>query len=138
MSVQLKICGGVRTRAGMPQRLCGISSTDFRIKMNNVLIEEALRRAIAAEQSGDLDRAQKDLERSLEIDPNHPMARNNLAVLLARRGNPAAALQILSELIASNPGYPSAYFNRANVFLALGRTENAIADFINVTELDLQ
>ncbi len=42
----------------MPRRLCGISSTDFRIKMNNVLIEEALRRAIAAEQSGDLDRAQ--------------------------------------------------------------------------------
>ena len=104
--------------------------------MNNVLIEEALRRAIAAEQSGDLDRAQKDLQHSLEIDPNHPMARNNLAVLVARRGNPAAALQILGELIASNPGYPSAYFNRANVFLSLGRTENAIADFINVTELD--
>ena len=35
--------------------------------MNNVLIEEALRRAIAAEQSGDLDRAQKDLERSLKL-----------------------------------------------------------------------
>ena len=104
--------------------------------MSDVPTENAISRAEAAQQSGDFDAAEQALRNLLEPDADHLMARNNLAALVARRGDAAAALDILDELIAEEPGYSSAHFNRANALLALGRNEDAIAAFRAVTALE--
>ena len=104
--------------------------------MSDVPTENAISRAEAAQQSGDFDAAEQALRNLLELDADHLMARNNLAALVARRGDAAAALDILDELIAEEPGYSSAHFNRANALLALGRNEDAIVAFRTVTALE--
>mgnify|MGYP001390208608 CR=1 FL=1 len=104
--------------------------------MSDVPTENAISRAEAAQQSGDFDAAEQALRNLLELDADHLMARNNLAALVARRGDAAAAVDILDELIAEEPGYSSAHFNRANALLALGRNEDAIAAFRAVTALE--
>ena len=100
------------------------------------VIEGLIARAIAAHEARDDATAETAYREVLEETPKHPLIRNNLAALLARRGDTAEALEVVDELIVDEPGYASAYFNRGNVLLALGRTKEAIPMFRIVVELD--
>lgn len=92
--------------------------------------------AAAAQQAEDFGAAENELRRALEDNPAHPMIRNNLAALVARRGDTVAALEILDDLIADEPGFVSAQFNRANALLALDRAGDAIDAFRRVVALE--
>lgn len=64
----------------------------------------------------------------LKIDPRHVRARNNLALLLERRGNVQGALEELEQAIAAEPDNVSLLLNRAAVLSAHLRFEQAEAD----------
>jgi tetratricopeptide (TPR) repeat protein len=64
----------------------------------------------------------------LKIDPRHVRARNNLALLLERRGNVQGALEELEHAIAAEPDNVSLLLNRAAVLSAHLRFEQAEAD----------
>ncbi|PPR09281.1 MAG: hypothetical protein CFH41_02592 [Alphaproteobacteria bacterium MarineAlpha11_Bin1] len=104
--------------------------------MAQELIEDRIGRAIAAQEARDDAAAEIAYREVLEEIPTHTLARNNLAALLARRGNTAEALEVLDALIVEEPGYTPAYFNRGNVLLALGRTLDAVEMFRVVIDLD--
>ncbi|OMH83135.1 Tetratricopeptide repeat protein 36-like protein [Zancudomyces culisetae] len=57
------------------------------------------------------------------------------AVLLAEGGDLDAALEILSQIIAKYPKYPSAYNNRAQVYRLLGKNDLALSDLDTTIEL---
>jgi tetratricopeptide (TPR) repeat protein len=64
----------------------------------------------------------------LKIDPRHVRARNNLALLLERRGNVQGALEELEQAIAADPDNVSLLLNRAAVLSAHLRFEQAESD----------
>lgn len=53
-------------------------------------------RAIALEDVGRLEDAERSYQRSLEIDPTHADAHHNLAILLEKRGDPQGLLRHLN------------------------------------------
>ncbi|MEE2996639.1 MAG: tetratricopeptide repeat protein [Pseudomonadota bacterium] len=97
---------------------------------------DAIKRAMAAQQMGDDTAEENACREALEINPKHPVMRHNLSALLARRGETVVALEFLDALVEDEPGYTSAHFNRGGVLISLGRTEDAIKAFLNVTSLD--
>lgn len=98
--------------------------------------KELLDRALGFQQAGrgrDAETAYRDL---LDVDPDNAVARHNLAVLTAQRGDAAAAVDLFDVLIAAQPHYVSAHLNRANALRALGRTDAAIHAFRTVVALE--
>lgn len=98
--------------------------------------EDAVSRGMAAQQAGDFEAAEAAYRQALAQAPGQPVVLNNLAALIARRGDAAMALDLLDALVADEPGYVSAHFNRANALLALDRVEEAITAFRSVTALE--
>jgi protein O-GlcNAc transferase len=64
----------------------------------------------------------------LKLDPKHVRARNNLALLLERRGNVQAALEELELAIAAEPDNVSLLLNRAAVLSSHLRFDQAEQD----------
>jgi len=78
----------------------------------------------------DLDGAEQAWDRALEINPHHVESRVNLARLELETGHdPRAALAHLNHAIDYDPKNPEAHELRGKVFLALGRKDEALADF---------
>lgn len=92
-------------------------------------IDDLLRAAADHQAAGLFDAAEESYRSAIAQAPDHPGAQHNLGVLVARRGDAAAALEIFDRLLAGQPGYASAHFNRGNALQALGRTEAAIGAF---------
>ncbi len=97
-----------------------------------LLIEEAL----AHQQSGRPAEAESAYRAALELDPENPGVLHNLGALVARRGALSAALDLFDRLLASEPYYASAHFNRGNALRALGRERDAIRAFRSATALE--
>ena len=97
-----------------------------------VLIDQAVTHL----QAGRPQEAEQAYRAALERYPDHPGVLHNLGVLVARRGDPAAALELFDQLIASEPYYASAHFNRGNTLMALGSEQDAIQAFRSVTALE--
>lgn len=83
--------------------------------------------AIAHQRADRPAEAEAAYRAALLQDPAHTGARHNLGVLVAQRGDAAAALEIFDSLLAQEPGYASAHFNRGNALCALDRPTEAIA-----------
>jgi tetratricopeptide (TPR) repeat protein len=66
---------------------------------------------------------------TLEANPSHTGARNNLAILLAMRGDTAGAAQQFEELLRSDPNDATAHFNLGAMLAKQGRFDEAIARF---------
>ena len=69
-------------------------------------------------ERGDMWRARQCFTRALEIEPNHPAARNNLAIVDLRNGDPVEALR---GFTASGGMNPRSMFPRYNVDVAVYR-----------------
>ena len=75
-------------------------------------------RARAHSDAGEDTAAVTTYRQLLKIDPRHVRARNNLALLLERRGNVQGALEELEQAIAAEPDNVSLLLNRAAVLSA--------------------
>ena len=99
-------------------------------------IAALLERAAADRQAGRLADAEAACRAALALDPDHPVALNNLGAIRAQGGDPQAAVEIFDRLLAAEPAYVSAHLNRAGALRALGRTEAAIQGYRTVVALE--
>lgn len=78
---------------------------------------------------GDVAAAEQQLGQALALDPEHPLALNNLVVLYNGLGQPERALPHGRVLLAAHPDYLAGLTSVGVSFLMLGRNETALALF---------
>jgi len=86
-------------------------------------------RAHAYYDLGRYDQAVTDLIAALQLNKESHISLGLLGSVLARKGDPARALQAYNKAIALNPEYAYAYLGRAAVYLAQGEDAAAFKDF---------
>lgn len=79
-------------------------------------------------QGGDLESAEREFRRAVELQPSFTPARNQLARLLTRRGDFAGALTEIEQVLRYVPGDMEARRGRARCLTALGREREARAE----------
>jgi tetratricopeptide (TPR) repeat protein len=104
---------------------------------------------VAHVRQGNLQAAQQDYTRAIQLDSNFAAPLNARANLALDEGNLEAALEDYERAIAANPNFADAYNNRSviynqfaiaayeagNVSEAIGQMEMAIADLERAQEL---
>jgi Flp pilus assembly protein TadD len=76
-------------------------------------------------EGGRLEDAEREYERVLSREPEHPGALNNRAIALYRTGRREEAREILETLVAAHPNHADAHNNLAAVYLDLERFDLA-------------
>ena len=88
-----------------------------------------LRLALAYEQKGDRKSVRASLERALELEPAHFLARVALGNLALHTGRLDEAEAIATELVAGSSDHSAALLLAADVSMAAGRTADAVAAY---------
>jgi type IV pilus assembly protein PilF len=84
--------------------------------------------ALQAQQAGNVQEAYKELQKSLELDPEYPEAHHLTAILLHLAFNrPEEAILHYKKALELRPGFSEAKTNLANVYLSQARYDEAIA-----------
>ena len=99
-------------------------------------LQELIEAAGRHQQAGRFEQAEESYRTALGLESNNPGILHNLGALVARRGGAAAALELFDRLLAAEPYYASAHFNRGNALWALSRPDDAIQAFRAVTALE--
>ncbi len=82
-------------------------------------------RSAAFLQKGNLDAAQADLEKALQLEPNNARLYFRLGQVYYRRGDLDRALEFFTKAIDLDPMYPAAYMARSQVLRDKGLEEAA-------------
>jgi len=88
--------------------------------------------ACAAEDAGEVARAEHLYRQALELQPSLAAALTNLGNLRYRRGEVDTARAFYEQALDHEPGQPEARYNLANLLEDLGDTELAIAELRRV------
>jgi tetratricopeptide (TPR) repeat protein len=80
---------------------------------------------------GDMTAGRTHLEQAMRLDGSSPEAANNLAWALVHSERPApeTALQLMNFALAKQPGRGNFLDTRGHVYMALGKWQEALADF---------
>jgi type IV pilus assembly protein PilF len=82
---------------------------------------------LQAQQMGNVQEAYKELQKSLELDPDYPEAHNAIGILLHLAFNrPEEAVAHYQKALEARPDFSEAKTNLANVYLAQARYDEAI------------
>ncbi|MCA9405273.1 MAG: tetratricopeptide repeat protein [Candidatus Omnitrophica bacterium] len=84
----------------------------------------------------DLDKAEEEYHKALELSPLEPMVHNNLGLIYADRQQPQLALQEYLAEIAVNPDYDNVYFNLGNLYYSQGYIEEAVSSWKTTISLN--
>lgn len=84
----------------------------------------------------DLEKALRDYEQAITLDPRNAGAYVNRAAALSQKGEREDAIKDEDQAIRLNPNQWEAYFNRATDLWAEGRLDEAIADLERVMKLN--
>ncbi len=102
---------------------------------NRGLVWEKMPAKNAAEKAKNLQHAEEDFLRALDIDPNVPETNNNLGALYLDMGREFDAILYFSEAIYSKPNYFQAILNRAVAYGKLPDYEASLVDFDRAAQL---
>jgi tetratricopeptide (TPR) repeat protein len=91
--------------------------------------------ALAAGSAGDMPRAVAVAKEGTKAWPQHPVLRNNLAVLLEATGDLAAAETLLRAALADEPSLPQLSKNLGDLLYRAGRYDDAQAAFDRAAKL---
>ena len=91
--------------------------------------------ALAALQSGELQRAEQLYRDILAARPRDLLALNNAALVAKQLGQPQLALTRLSKAVRYHPGMAQAHFNLGNTLAEMSRLDEAIAAYRHAIEL---
>ena len=95
-----------------------------------------LNRGIAWNDKGEPDKAIEDFNKSIELSSLYAIdAHFNRGVAWKNKGNYDKALEVFNEMIGRRPGFAEAYTNRGDVWKAMGKKQEAHADFKRAKEL---
>ena len=92
------------------------------------------RNALANNQHGDAIAA---FERTLEIDPHHPLASIGLGEIALENGRRKEALEHFKSAIESAPNYSPGFFHLGNILAAIGRQSEARAAYERAIEINI-
>jgi predicted O-linked N-acetylglucosamine transferase (SPINDLY family) len=92
-------------------------------------VSSKLQQAQALQRSGRREEAGVLCEQILLAQPGQPQALHLLAIIAGQSGDLARAAQLLSEVVARDPGNAGAHSDRGVVFKALGRPDAALASY---------
>jgi tetratricopeptide (TPR) repeat protein len=67
-----------------------------------------------------MNEAVRQLEKAVELDPNHAAALTNLGLAVSATGRPAAAIPYLQRAVRLNPSDPLSRFGLASAYQAVG------------------
>ena len=85
---------------------------------------------------GELDGAIENFACVIELDPEDPVAYNNIGFFYGLAGESELGLENLGTAIELAPNYARAYSNRGSLLYSLGRYEEAISDYETAFEID--
>jgi tetratricopeptide (TPR) repeat protein len=94
-----------------------------------------MRSAAMHEAHGDLAAAEAAYRRVLEISPDHPVALNNLGLVLVGRGRQEEGIASIRAAIRARPDYAEAFYNLGALLLNQGRLREAVAPFAEALRL---
>ena len=89
--------------------------------------------------AGDWEVAEQNLLNAIASDPNNPtrvMILSNLGLVQYNLGRDSLALRSLNEAHAMAPKSTKVLGNRAEVLMAMGRDDDAYADYTTILSLD--
>ena len=108
----------------------GISLWSYQIEKTRGRSPEAFfLRGASFEASGDVDRALRDYDAAIMIDPGYVAAYSGRGLLLLERGLTAKAISDFNTAIRLNPSFHDAYTNRGNALFKQGDLEGAVRDY---------
>jgi tetratricopeptide (TPR) repeat protein len=87
---------------------------------------------------GDYVKALEDINKSLTIKPEQPLAYYNRGIIFDRLGDFRNAIEDYTKSSDLDPEFEKAYYNRGKVFEQLGEYPKALRDFHATIELDPQ
>lgn len=102
-----------------------------RLRDDSLLYVDNLRRAFNALHTNSLAQAERLFNEALKLRPTAPgnhIIRYNLGLVDMARGNNVEAIKKLTDIIKTYPNYFDARLARAEAYLQLGRTNEAIDD----------
>ena len=82
--------------------------------------------ALLAGQRPDLERAEKNFRKALELSPDNYWYKYSLALLYTETGRPELASPLLEQLMAEHPGKSDLYFDAAGAYVSQNDTEKAL------------
>jgi tetratricopeptide (TPR) repeat protein len=88
-----------------------------------------------AERRSAVERAENRLNEAVQLDPNLDPASLLLAELKLGKGNPAAAMDLLTPVVKARPQVAQAHYLLAAAYLAQQRRDEALAVYRRMTEL---
>jgi tetratricopeptide (TPR) repeat protein len=97
--------------------------------------EDYFRRATSHHLAGRPQEALDDLNRALELKPDHPSTLNNRGLALRSLERYKEALADFNRALELRPGDPDALNNRGVALVSLGRHQEALADYNRALEL---
>jgi predicted O-linked N-acetylglucosamine transferase (SPINDLY family) len=92
--------------------------------------------AVKLQNAGELDRAATIYREVMRLEPTHPDALNNLAVIRKTQGKYDEALDLYTRSIKFHPRFVSSYANLGNLFKVLGRLDEALLQLGRAVEID--
>jgi len=101
-----------------------------------ITVGEAMQMALAFQQRGQLDDAEKVYQRVLEVAPHHPDVMHFYGVLLHQLGRSEEAIAIIERSLTLEPDRAECYNNLGIILRAVERYEEAAAAYTRATELD--
>lgn len=94
-------------------------------------------KAILGNSNVELELILRDLEKTIELDPNFAYAFYNRALLGSKMGNIDEAISDYTKAIEANPKFADAYFNRGLLYLSAGKAQDGIADLSHAGQFGL-
>jgi predicted TPR repeat methyltransferase len=105
-------------------------------KLHAVTLEEAMAMAIAFQQRGQLDEAERVYRKVFEVVPDHAGALHYAGVLAHQQGRSEDGIALIQRSLAIEPNQPDCYSNLGIVLRALGRLDDAAAAYRHAIALD--
>ncbi len=93
-------------------------------------------RGIAWRARGEADKALRDFEEVVKLDPRSASARLNVGNAWAQKRDLGRAIDAFTEAIRLDEGYGKAYLSRGNAWMSKGDTDRAIKDYGEAIRLE--
>jgi Flp pilus assembly protein TadD len=100
--------------------------------------KDYVKRGLAFERKGDLDRAIKDYSQAIKLAPDDPDGYNNRGLALLDKRKFDEAIVDFTKIISLRPQEAKYYFNRGLAYLEKGVFDSALPDFNQAISLNPQ
>ena len=97
------------------------------ISTNQHLVDQAMRKAYALHQQGELASAGKLYQQVLQLDPKHSDANRLLGLIAHNSGHHQEAVKLLNKAVAAKPKLAQNHFILGGLYKHLSETDKAIA-----------